>query len=138
MISRERAIDAVREYWRAAGARDPAAGRAVMAENVVRIGPFNDSGDCVRGREEYSRYIQTVQGKMDAYTTETHQIQASDDGRQVFLLCTERPRVGDVVYEYPLCIFFEVNDDSLIEKIDIYWKNPADHKNDWVRFDLNS
>jgi len=137
MTPQERAIRVVQTYWEAAGNRDYQAGKQVMAENVFRVGPFNSPVDQVKGREAYTAYIRTVQEKMTSYRNETHDILASRDGSRVYLQCTEWPALEGNEFEFPLCIIFDINEEFLISRIDIYWKTPPDSTCDWVRAEFN-
>ena len=138
MTPQERALATVTEYWRAAAIRDYAAGEKVMAKNVTRLGPFNDPGDKVQGRDAYTAFIRSIQEKMSAYRNETHFLLPSPDARKVVLQCTEYPTMDGREHQFPLCIIFDINDQWLIEKVDIYWKNPPGAANEWVRIDKNT
>jgi hypothetical protein len=64
---------------------------------------------------------------MPSYRNVTHEMLVSPDARRVYIHCTEWPCVNpgvDQEVKVPLVMICHINDDTLIELVDIYWKTP--------------
>lgn len=129
MVSREGTAELVRAFWERFTAGDLAAVEAMMAPDVVRIGPRkDDEEDISRGRDAYMTYLRNIRATMPSHGGRVIDAVASPDGRRGFLNCVEIVALGPgskEIIESNAFLVFDINEQGLIAMIDIFWKQPA-------------
>ncbi len=94
----------------------------VLSQDVERVGPF---ADLVTGRD---RYLEFLRGTVPSeYRNDVRRIAAASDGRAVFARVTEHLRYGDQERSLEEAYSFDIGDDGLISRVEIYWQTPGNH-----------
>ncbi len=115
------ATGVVGRFFSTLSARDWDGLATVLGEGVVRIGPF---GDRLDGRDAYLDFLRgTVPPD---YRNDVRRIVGSDDGRAAFARVTEHLRYPEQELHLQEAYAFEVGEDGLISRIEIYWQTPQD------------
>lgn len=129
MIDLDVAVDRG-QWWRHFVQGDLDAVAARLAPDVLRIGPRSRDGNHrQRGRDEYIAYMRDLLDTMPRLSESVqHAVIPSPDGRTVFIHLTERdsfePHSTEKVIDVTCIIMCRLNDDTLVQEIDIYWKEP--------------
>jgi ketosteroid isomerase-like protein len=94
--------------------------RVVLSQNVERVGPF---ADVVTGRD---RYLDFLRGTVPSeYRNDVRRIVAAADGRAAFARVTEHLHYGEQERRLEEAYSFDIGDDGLISRIEIYWQTPG-------------
>lgn len=129
MIDSETAIDRGQWWWHFVQG-DLDAVKARLAPDVLRIGPRSRDGNHRQhGRDDYIDYMRDLLDTMPRLAESVqHAVVPSPDGRTVFIHLTERdslePYSREKVIDVSCIIMCTLNDDTLVQEIDIYWKEP--------------
>ena len=92
---------------------------SLLDDQVERIGPF---GDRVVGRDTYMAFLRGV--VPSEYGNDVSQIVVSSDGRSAFAKVTESLRYPDRELHLDEAYFFDIADNGLITRIEVYWQTP--------------
>lgn len=93
----------------------------VLSEGVLRIGPF---GDRLSGRDDYLDFLRgTVPSD---YRNDVARIIGAPDGSSAFAKVTEHLRYGDQELHLDEAYSFDIDEDGLICRVEIYWQTPQD------------
>ncbi len=115
------ATGVVDRYFSSLSARDWAGLGLVLAEGVVRVGPF---GDRLDGR---AAYLDFLRGTVPPdYRNDVRRIVGAPDGRAAFARVTEHLRYPEQELHLEEAYAFEMGADGLITRIEIYWQTPHD------------
>jgi limonene-1,2-epoxide hydrolase len=94
--------------------------RVALRQNVERVGPFADK---ITGRD---RYLDFLRGTVPSeYRNDVRRIVAASDGRAAFARVTEHLRYGDQKRSLEEAYSFDIGEDGLISRIEIYWQTPG-------------
>src|SRR5207302_9698239 len=106
----ERYVDALARFdWDAFG--------ACLADDVVRVGPFND----VRGsKAEYVGFLSELMPTLPGYSLKVHRITYAD--RVALAEMSETMEMGGEPTEVGEVLVFDLDDNGLITRIDIFIK----------------
>lgn len=92
---------------------------AILDQEVLRIGPF---GDQLTGRQVYLDFLTaTVPSE---YGNDVLQVVSSSDGLFAFAKVTEHLRYGEVEFHLDEAYSFDIGDDGMICRVEIYWQTP--------------
>ena len=93
----------------------------ILSDGVLRIGPF---GDQISGRESYLDFLRgTVPPH---YRNDVARILGAPDNSSAFARVTEHLRYGDREHHLEEVYSFDLDDDGLIRRVEIYWQTPQD------------
>lgn len=110
----------VEDFFTYLTARDWDHLRTVLSPTIERVGPFADR---VRGRD---RYLDFLRGTVPSeYENDVRRIVAGSDGRAAFATVTEHLHYGDQVRTLEEAYSFDIGDDGLISRVEIYWQTPG-------------
>jgi limonene-1,2-epoxide hydrolase len=94
--------------------------RVILSQDVERVGPFADT---ITGRD---RYLDFLRGTVPSeYQNEVRRIVAASDGRAAFARVTEHLRYGEHEHSLEEAYSFDIGDDGLISRVEIYWQTPG-------------
>jgi len=92
----------------------------ILSEGVLRVGPF---GDRLSGREDYLDFLRgTVPPD---YRNDVARIIGAPDGACAFAKVTEHLRYGERELHLEEAYSFDIDDEGLICRVDIYWQTPG-------------
>jgi ketosteroid isomerase-like protein len=92
----------------------------VLSQDVERVGPF---ADILTGRD---RYLDFLRGTVPSeYRNDVRRIVAASDGRAAFARVTEHLRYGEQERSLEEAYSFDIDDDGLISRVEIYWQTPG-------------
>jgi hypothetical protein len=92
---------------------------ALLAAEVVRIGPF---GDLVVGR---ARYLHLLRESVPSdYRNDVHRITYARDGRSAFARVTEHLHYEDQELHLEEAYSFLVDDEGLLSRVEVFWQTP--------------
>lgn len=110
----ERFLDAmVTHQWAAMG--------ECVSKNVERTGPFRD---VYSGRDKYVEFLSGLMPTLAGYRMDVDRVTYTPDGKRAFAELSETVEMDGVPTRTPEALVFELNDDGLIERIDIYIQTP--------------
>jgi hypothetical protein len=94
----------------------------VLSQDVERVGPFADK---ITGRD---RYVDFLRGTVPSeYRNDVRRIIPASDGRAAFARVTEHLRYGELERSLEEAYSFDIGDDGLISRVEIYWQTPGNH-----------
>jgi hypothetical protein len=93
-----------------------------LAQEVLRIGPY---GDQLTGRQVYLDFLRTTVPA--DYGNDVLRIVSTPDGLFAFAKVTEHLRYEEVEYHLDEAYSFEIGEDGLIRRVEIYWQTPQFH-----------
>jgi len=123
------AAEVGRKFWDTFCANRLDETAALLADDVVRVGPHDGvASDVIRGKAAYAAFLHDIKKAMPAHGGETYAVGGSPDGRKAFVHCMEivalDPRSAET-YEVQVALVLDLDDDGKIAKVDCYWKQPA-------------
>jgi ketosteroid isomerase-like protein len=92
-----------------------------MTEDVVRIGPF---GDTFTPKKPYIEFLEKLMPSLEGYSMEVERI--IDAGSVILAELTETVEMGGKVHVTPESLVFDIDQDGLITKVDIFIKRLSD------------
>jgi len=107
-------------YFEALRSQDWESLDACLSEDVQRIGPYLD---VIRGKEAYVEFLAGVIPTLPNYELKVHEVRPLDGGSALALLSETLDRDG-VRTEFPEALVFYFDDAGLIQRVDIYIKQP--------------
>lgn len=108
----------VDRYLDALVAHDWVAFAACLSDDIVRIGPFEDT---YSPKAPYVEFISKLMPSLEDYSMRVDRI--TDAKNMTVVELTESMRFGETVHVTPEVLIFEVEADGLISKIDIFIKS---------------
>ena len=112
----------VERYLECLGAHDWDGLAATIAEEgLTREGPFCD---VVEGKAHYVAYLRKVLTNLEGHRLRVQRVSHVDD-RVSFVELTESFEIDGATAEWPECILFERDDDGLISRVSVFFKQPA-------------
>jgi hypothetical protein len=128
MPSLKKACETGRQFWDSFIVGDIDAFSAILAPDVVRLGPKSGNAqDVIRGKESYVNFIRDIKKTMPVHGGHTGHVGASADGRWVFVQCVEVVALAagsTETTDVSNVLMMRINDDGLIDEIDIFRKEP--------------
>ncbi|MBV8788910.1 MAG: nuclear transport factor 2 family protein [Mycobacterium sp.] len=116
---------AVERYLECLAAHDWDGLAATIAdEGLIREGPFCD---VVEGKAHYVAYLRKVLTTLQGHRLEVERVSHVDD-RLSFVELTETFVIEGASEQWPECILFEQDDDGLISRVSVFFKQPAGAK----------
>jgi SnoaL-like domain len=94
----------------------------VADEGLIREGPFCD---VVEGKEPYVAFLRDVFSRLEGYRLTVQRVSHVSD-RLSYVELTETFKINGVPTEYPECLLFEQNEDSLIWHVSVFMKRPGE------------
>jgi hypothetical protein len=85
---------------------------------LVREGPFCD---VVEGKDHYVAYLRKVLTTLKGHRLEVQRV-SHVNARLSFVELTEAFEIDGAPAEWPECLLFEQNDDGLISRVSVYFK----------------
>jgi hypothetical protein len=113
------ATDIVERFFSHLTAREWGGLGAILDQEVQRIGPF---GDQLTGRQIYLDFLRAT--VPPEYGNDVLRIISSPDGLLAFAKVTEHLRYGAVEFHLDEAYSFEIGDDGMIRRVEIYWQTP--------------
>lgn len=107
-------------YFEALRSQDWESLAACLAEDVRRTGPYLD---VVQGKEAYVEFLAGVIPTLLNYELKVHGVRPLEGGSALVLLSEILARDG-VQTEFPEALVFDFDDAGLIQRVDIYIKQP--------------
>ncbi len=107
----------VETYLGAIVAHDWDTVRSLVAEDVVRLGPY---GDDFRGRDAYVGFLADLMPQLEGYALELVLVTYVDGGRRAFAELTERVTVNGTPTVTAEVLVFELDADRRISRVEIY------------------
>lgn len=114
------AIEALDRYFEALQTQDWENLAACLAEDVHRTGPYVD---VVTGKQAYVEFLAGVIPTLKNYELKVHTVRPLDGGSALALL-SEVLDVAGVRTEFPEALVFDFTETGLIQRVDIYIKQP--------------
>jgi hypothetical protein len=93
----------------------------IADEGLVREGPFCD---VVEGKAHYVAYLRKVLTQLTGHRLEVQRV-SHVDARLSYVELTEAFEIDGTVTEWPECILFEQDDDGLISRVSVFFKQRA-------------
>jgi SnoaL-like domain len=90
----------------------------IADENLIREGPF---GDVVEGKQPYLKFLRGVFASLEGYRLDVQRVSHTSD-RVSYVELSETFDIDGVPTEYPECIVFEQDDNSLINHVTVFIK----------------
>ena len=113
------ATDIVERFFSHLTAREWDGLGAIIDQEVMRIGPF---GDQLTGRQIYLDFLRAT--VPPEYGNDVLRIISSPDGLFAFAKVTEHLRYGEVEFHLDEAYSFELGDDGMIRRVEVYWQTP--------------
>jgi len=105
----ERYLDAIVSHdWNVVG--------ECIADDIVRVGPY---GDRFAGRDDYLPFICETMPKLKGYSMDLHRVTYASD-TLAFAELSETVEVDGMPTFTPEVLVFELDDDGLISRVDIF------------------
>lgn len=114
-------MDVVERYFAALAANDWEALAGCLAASVDRTGPYLDR---VCGRDAYVAFLAEVIPTLPNYALRVRKVHRLSDASAVVEL-SEILDVDGVSTEFPEAIFFDLDADGSIARVDVYIKQPG-------------
>jgi hypothetical protein len=111
----------VERYLETLVAHDWVAMGACVSKSVQRTGPFRD---VYRGRDAYVEFLAGLMPTLPGYRMDVARVTYTSDGRRAFAELSETVEMDGLPTRTPEALVFELDDDGLIERIDIYIQTP--------------
>lgn len=92
----------------------------IADEGLTREGPFCDRVD---GKAHYVAYLRKVCTTLKGHRLEVERI-SQVNARLSFAELTETFEIDGTPAQWPECILFEQDDDGLISRVSVFFKNP--------------
>jgi hypothetical protein len=114
-------------------AGDFAGAASHMAPDLVRDGPrVRDANNVIKGRDAYIAFLTEVYPTQKRiHESFVEEITASPDGTRSYVRCTEidslEPNSAEKTVAIRMLIENHINDEGLISRIDVFWKDPGIH-----------
>ena len=112
-------LSVVEDYLEALVTQDWDTLRACLREDVVRNGPFRDE---YRGRDAYVAFLAELMPTLPGYAMDVRRVGYVRDGRLAVAQLTETITVSGGSMRTEESLLFELDEDGLIARIDIYIK----------------
>jgi ketosteroid isomerase-like protein len=110
-------MDVVERYLAAIAGGDWDALRAVVAENVVRIGPY---GDVYEGRESYVGFLSAVMPTLHGYAMDVTRVTYVDDGRRAYAELSETVTMDGRETVTPEVLVVDLDAAGLVVRVEIF------------------
>ena len=114
-----RTTDLVQRFFSHLTARDWDELSTILDHEILRIGPF---GDGLSGRQVYLDFLRAA--VPPDYGNDVRRIIATPDGRFAFATVTEHLRYEEEEFHLDEAYSFEIGENGLITRIEIYWQTP--------------
>ncbi len=112
----------VERYLECLAAHDWAGVAATIAEDgLTREGPFCD---VIEGKAHYVAYLRKVLTNLEGHELRVQRVSHVND-RLSFVELTEAFEIDGAPARWPECILFERNDDGLISRVSVFFKQPG-------------
>jgi hypothetical protein len=92
----------------------------IADEGLTREGPYCDRID---GKQHYLAYLRKVLTTLQGHRLDVQRI-SHVDARLSFVELTEAFEIDGVAKEWPECLLFEQDDDGLISRVSVFFKEP--------------
>ena len=93
----------------------------IADEGLTREGPFCD---LIEGKAHYVAYLRKVTTNIKGHRLEVERV-SHVDSRLSYAELTETFEIDGTPAQWPECILFEQNDDGLISRVSVFFKQPA-------------
>lgn len=93
----------------------------IAGEGLTREGPFCD---VVEGKAHYVAYLRKVLTNLEGHRLEVQRV-SHVDARVSFVELTEAFEIDGATARWPECILFERDDDGLIRRVSVFFKQPG-------------
>jgi hypothetical protein len=93
----------------------------IADEGLTREGPFCD---VVEGKAHYVAYLRKVLTNLEGHRLEVQRV-SHVDARVSFVELTEAFEIDGATARWPECILFERDDDGLIRRVSVFFKQPG-------------
>lgn len=110
----------VEQYLKAVVDHDWARLARCLTDEVVRIGPF---GDTYTPKGPYLEFLEELMPSLEGYSMEVERI--TEAGSVVVAELTETVEMAGAVYVTPETLVFDLDDDGLISRVNIFIKRLA-------------
>lgn len=109
----------IERFFEHLSARDWESLRAVLAPQVVRVGPF---GDRVAGRDPYLAMLE--EAVPADYGNDVHLVTYGADGRSAFARVTEHLGFPDQTLHLEEAYAFGLDHQGLVSRVEVFWQTP--------------
>ena len=93
----------------------------IAVEGLTREGPFCD---VVEGKAHYVAYLRNVLTNLEGHRLDVQRV-SHVDARVSFVELTEAFEIDGATARWPECILFERDDDGLIRRVSVFFKQPG-------------
>lgn len=128
MLDAPVAAERTRKFWDCFVTGDIDGCAALVAEDVVRLGPREaDESDNIRGKAAYVAFLRDIRATMPAHGGHTNEVVVTPDGRRAYIHCTEivaKDAGSTDTIAVSVMMICHFNAAGLISLIDIFWKQP--------------
>ncbi len=93
----------------------------IADEGLTREGPFCD---VVEGKAHYVAYLRKVLTNLEGHRLQVQRV-SHVNARVSFVELTEAFEIDGAPVQWPECILFERDDDGLISRISVFFKQPG-------------
>jgi len=115
-------VGVIERYLECLAAHDWDGLAATLAdEGLTREGPFCD---VVEGKAHYVAYLRKVLSNLQGHRLQVQRV-SHVDARVSFVELTEAFEIDGAPAEWPECILFERDDDGLISRVSVFFKQPG-------------
>jgi SnoaL-like domain len=95
----------------------------IADEGLTREGPYCDR---IEGKQHYLAYLRKVLTTLDGHRLDVQRISHVDD-RLSYVELTEAFEIDGVAKAWPECLLFEQDDDGLIARVSVFFKQRDDN-----------
>lgn len=110
------------KYLTAIVAHDWDTVRAVVAEDVVRIGPY---GETFEGRGPYVDYLAGLMPHLEDYSMQRRAVSCAEGGRRAFAELSEHVTMNGKATVTDEVLVFDINGAGLIQRVEIYMRKTS-------------
>ena len=111
----------VERYLDAIAAQDWEVVRALVSDQVVRLGPY---GDTFRGRAAYVSYLAQLMPTLEGYAMDLTRVTYLDDGRRAFAELTEHVTMNGKPTVTAEVLIIDLDEARQVSRIEIYIRQP--------------
>ena len=104
-------------YLAAVAGQDWETFASVIAEDIVRIGPF---GDVYNGRDAYVEFLAALMPNLPGYSMDVTRVTYVDGGTRAVAELSETVEVDGSPLVTPEALLFDLSSDGLVERVEIF------------------